>query len=159
MSAYIVDIGISGMGGNKMDAYLKIKLESKYWKDINDIDDYQIVYINKKFYGTESFYVRNNDILHELDDNTYLYCFTIELFNKKNNPYFVHCENDFYTELDDSLDGIFLQVMQQKNAKKNVEFTVKLDFISTYMGYPDVQEGQGYFEVIEFKQLTNSGLR
>ena len=48
--------------------------------------------------------------------------------------------------------------MQQLKAKEYIEFTVKLDFVSTYSGYPDVQEGQGYFEVMEFKQLTRAGV-
>ena len=138
-----------------MDAYLKCKLECKRWKDISDIDDYQILCIDKEFYGTR-FY--DDEIFDKLNDNSWLYCISIELFNRKNNPYFAHCDNDFFTELDDSLNGIFLQVMQQLKAKEYIEFTVKLDFVSTYSGYPDVQEGQGYFEVMEFKQLTRAGV-
>jgi len=138
-----------------MDAYLKFTLECKQWKNISDIDDYQILCRDKKFYGTQHYI---EEEFNEFKDNDYIYCFNTELFGKrKDNPYFSHCDNDFFTEIDDCLDGIFIQAIKQLRGKDFLEFTLKLDFVSTYSGYPDVQEGQGYFEVIEFKQLTRAG--
>jgi hypothetical protein len=136
-----------------MNAYLKLTLDCKQWKNISDIDDYDILCRNKEFYGTQHI----QEEFKNFKDDDDIYCFVIDLFGEKNdNPYFQFSISDYFSEIDDSLDGIFIQAIKQLRGKSSLEFTVKLNFVSTYSGYPDIDEGQGYFEVIEFKQLTNA---